>query len=194
MRWLIVVGTNQDQSAKAAQRIARDLSGFGDEVDLYNAAASPKAFSIGGYDAVIVGASVQSGQVQRAVRQFVDEHVPELRRVPSAFYSISLCEERSDPAQQARTQAALDTFLNETGWQPDIVAGFAETIPWTRASSRLVRRVVHRGLQPDDLVSETAGNAYLDRDHVITFARDCAIYAHHAHLTDAAGSARSTPR
>jgi menaquinone-dependent protoporphyrinogen oxidase len=194
MNWLIVFATNQDQSAKVAQRIARDLSSFGDEVDLYSAAALPMALGVAGYDAVIVGASAHAGPCRRAVRQFIDEHLVELGRMPSAFYSISLSEECSDPTNRPRSQAACDTLLEETGWQPDLVAVFAGPNPRARASSRLVQRVVRRGRQPDDVVSENAGYQYFDWHPVTTFARDCAMYAHHVHLTGAAGPACSAPR
>jgi menaquinone-dependent protoporphyrinogen oxidase len=194
MKWLVVFATNQDQSAKVAQRIAHDLSSFGDDADLFNAAAAPLALSMTGYDAVIVGVSARSGHAHRSVRRFVEEHIVELGCMPSAFCRVLQTEEGSDPASRPRPLPALDTLLEETGWQPDLVAVLAAPIPRTPASGRLAQRELGRGRQPADVASEQAGYQYVDWKPVTTFARDCAMHARHVRLVGAVRHSRPVPQ
>jgi len=84
-RILVVYGTTEGHTAKVAGAITETLHRTGAVVDL-NAADDP-APDPGGYDSVVVAASIHAGRYQRPVEKWVKTHAAALARRPTAFVS-----------------------------------------------------------------------------------------------------------
>jgi menaquinone-dependent protoporphyrinogen oxidase len=75
-------------------------------------------------DALVLVGSVHVGRHKPALAAFVAENRERIRRVPSAFLSVSLSA--ADPATRKEAAGYLDAFLAEVGWTPtssETVAG-----------------------------------------------------------------------
>jgi menaquinone-dependent protoporphyrinogen oxidase len=172
LRVLIVYGTNEGQTARIAQYLARVVRGRGciaTSVDLRSVPV-PRLES---YDAVIVGASLHAGKYQKQVRRFVRQYRTVLERLPSAFFSVSLTA--LDPTEAGRegVQRCLDEFSQETGWRPARVASFAGALPYTRYRffTRWMMKAIVRSKGSRDL--DTSRNyEYTDWNSVERFAEE----------------------
>jgi menaquinone-dependent protoporphyrinogen oxidase len=144
---LIVYGTSEGQTAKIAGRIAAVARGRGYRVDLVDGASPPRALSVAGYDAAIVGSSVHAGRHAAAIRAFIAARLDELARLPSAFFSVSLTAASPRAADREQAEALARQFLRDVGWRPARVATFAGALPYTRfgwLKRRLMRLIVAR--------------------------------------------------
>jgi menaquinone-dependent protoporphyrinogen oxidase len=186
MKWLIVYGTDQGQSAKIAGRIKQVLRNHGDSVEMFDGRSISADTTLARYEAVIIGASVHSSQFQPYMRRFVKKHRAELQRIPAAFFSVSLLEAHPDPTQHARLMPVINGFLSETGWQPDKIASFAGAIPRAHSGSWFTRRLVWRGFKRDGAATNTSTYEYTDWDAVARFANKFALQAHTAQVAPAA--------
>jgi menaquinone-dependent protoporphyrinogen oxidase len=50
----------------------------------------PGGFSLAGRDAVVVGTSIHTGEHEKYVKDFVEQNREALKRIPSAFFSVSM--------------------------------------------------------------------------------------------------------
>jgi menaquinone-dependent protoporphyrinogen oxidase len=131
-RLLIVYGTMHGQTAKIAERMAEVTRGQGHTVDLADIEATSRAPSPVAYDAAIVGGWVRGGQHPRAVRDFVVANRTALAGMPSAFVSVSLFAASRRAEDQARAEAVVRAFQEETGWRPAHAAAVAGALRYTR--------------------------------------------------------------
>ncbi len=129
---LVLYGTSEGQTRKIARFIADTLRDQAHTVDLMAASEFEDWPSPDAYDAVIVGASVHSGQHQAAVQTVVADHRSVLNRRPSAFFSVSLAVLDEDHHEEA--ERYVSNFLDETGWAPDEVTTVAGALRYTKYS------------------------------------------------------------
>jgi menaquinone-dependent protoporphyrinogen oxidase len=157
-RALILYGTTEGQTAQIAEVIAEALRDRGHEADHVDVESLDDALP-GGYDAVIVGASIHMGKHDKHVVEFVQKNLDELARQPSAFFSVSLAA--YGDAQEA--EGYVDQFEEETGWRPDKVAMFGGALRYTQYG--FIKRHMMKKIAQDK-----PGNLGLDlsRDYVYT--------------------------
>jgi menaquinone-dependent protoporphyrinogen oxidase len=167
----IVYGTDHGQTAKVAEFIAQTLRQEELDVDVIDGHVLPSTFSISSYDAVIVGASVHSGRFQSYISKFVKNHVDEIQRKPSAFFSVSMTE--ADPVAHARAMNPINRFLRNTGWHPDMVTSIAGSMAYL--SRRWLMRVIYRRIPLPDKRESDPSYEYTDWDAVDRFAREFAV-------------------
>lgn len=129
---LVLYGTTEGHTAKIAERIAEVARDNGHDVEVREGSKLPAGFSAEGFDGVVVGASVHMGKHQPYITEFVKENLPLLQGIPSAFFSVSLTAAEQTEQSKAETQRIVTEFLNETGWQPDMVAKFAGALVYTQ--------------------------------------------------------------
>lgn len=82
MKTLIAYGTKYGTTGKAAEEIAKRLPG---EVDIVNLKEDNNP-DVCGYDAILIGASVYGGNIQREVRNFIDREKHNLEVKPYGFF------------------------------------------------------------------------------------------------------------
>jgi menaquinone-dependent protoporphyrinogen oxidase len=148
-RMLVLYGTTEGQTARIARRLAETLRKEGCEVDVVDSRHLPAGFSMRGYDAALIGASIHAGGFQHAVRDFVEEHLADLQRIPAAFFSVSLTEAYPPGThlpERAELHEHVSRFLGQTGWQPQRIVGFAGALAYSRYGffKRLVMKSIAR--------------------------------------------------
>jgi menaquinone-dependent protoporphyrinogen oxidase len=196
MKFLLIYGTMKGQTAKIAEYIAQALRTRGDEVDAVDGRTIPPDFVLAPYDGVIVGASVNAGRFQSYIVDFVRTHREEIRRVPSAFFSVSLTEADPDPTKHARALNPIARLSEKTGWQPDMIASFAGSIAYLRYRW-LMHLIWPRLALPDRRGDTRSGGLndhdyeYTDWDAVSRFA-DAFATAAHARRPETAPVARAS--
>src|SRR5918994_287035 len=127
MSVLIPYGTTEGLTARISEYVAEVIRGHGHEavaVDLKGSGAP----NPDGYDAVIVGASIHMGEHEGYVRDFVRENRNALKRIPSAFFSVSLAAH--DDMEEA--EGYIEEFVQETGWRPVMVGHFGGALLYTQ--------------------------------------------------------------
>ena len=157
---LIAYGTSEGQTAKIAEQLAGFILAQGHDTvtaDIARGAPAPA-----GYQAVIVGASVHKGKHQRWVVDYVRRNRPALERLPSAFFSVSLAIQDGTEKGRREAEGYVETFVKETGWDPDKVGLFAGALVYTKYNF-LLRWVMRR-------IARSRGSRDLDtgRDYVYT--------------------------
>ena len=75
----------------------------------------------GGYDGVIVAASVHVGKHEGYVADFVKKNRGELERLPSALVSVSMAAH----GDEQTAEGYVEKFEQDTGWRPAHVGLFA---------------------------------------------------------------------
>ena len=141
---LISYTTNEGQVAKVVNVTALQLRALGHTVhsiDLDNACDSPNPST---YDAVIVAASVHAGKHQPATLRFVTRYHAVLQQRLSAFLSVSLSAAATEQAGLNQAGEQIQHFLEQTGWQPDMVEAVAGAFRYSRFS-RLWRAIIKFG-------------------------------------------------
>lgn len=173
-RVLIVYGTAYGQTERIVREIARVLRESEHEVRLERGDQVPADMSLGGYDGIVVAASVQVGRHQRYIERFVRQRATWLMTLPSAF--VSVCGAMAAPGPEAaRTaQGYRDRFLASTGWHPSLARSFAGGLafsryrPWVRWVMKLI---VRRAGGPTDTSRDYD---FTDWPAVAEFAREFA--------------------
>jgi menaquinone-dependent protoporphyrinogen oxidase len=182
MKALIVYGSGYGQTAKIARYIAQTLRNRAHEVELVDGRAIPPDLALAGYDAVIVGGSVNAGGFQGYIVDFVRRNRAQLRDLPSAFFGVSMRAAEPDPAHRAKAMGPINRFLKETGWNPPVVASFAGSISYLRY--RWLMRLIWRRipLPGDDRRTGSStvpeGYEYTDWEAVSRFTEQVEALVH----------------
>lgn len=148
---LVLYSTSDGQTRKIASFVAEQLREKAHSVDVMDVSAFEGSLVTDGYDGVIVGASVHSGQHQAAARSFAQRHRNVLRRRPSAFFSVSLAV--LDDEHHEEADRYVSDFLAETGWSPDEVATVAGALRYTQygfLKRFLMKQISKRSGRPTD--------------------------------------------
>jgi menaquinone-dependent protoporphyrinogen oxidase len=117
-RILLVYGTTEGQTRKIAERIASELEKLEHEVEIRDSATIADHLAKGGFDAVMIGASVHRGRHQTAVQRFVSANLGVLEQLPTAFFSVSLVASSADPEDRKDAENLIEAFCEKTSWRP----------------------------------------------------------------------------
>ncbi len=158
---LIVYGTGQGQTAKVAQRMAERARKNGYYVDVFQGNKLPAGFSLVGYDAALIGASIHLNRYQKYMSDFVQKRRQALQVIPSAFFLVSLSARGQTEKDRERTQRYIAKFTRKTGWQPGMIATFPGALPFSQYGwyLKLHMKIVMRLAEPQ---------LPLDRDYEFT--------------------------
>ena len=147
VRILIPYGTTEGLTARISDYLADVIRGRGHEADALDIKGSG-ATELGGYDAVIVGASIHMGKHEDYVLDFVRKNRDALERLPSAFFSVSMAAH--DNIEEA--EGYIEEFVRETGWQPDKVGLFGGALLYTHygfIKRHLMKKIARDKGNPD---------------------------------------------
>lgn len=131
MSILILYGTTEGQTRKIVDFMRQRLEAAGHLVTLWEATTDTASLNPGGYDAVIVAASVHLGKYQQAVEHWVRGHALELSRVGAAFVSVSLAAAGTDEDDVKGIQQVVAEFMHRTGWTPAVLEHVAGAFRYT---------------------------------------------------------------
>ena len=167
-RILVLFGTTDGHTARIAEALATAMRSQGADVELADAAkTSPDP---GGFDAVVVAASVHAGGYQRAVRRWIRTNVPLLRTRRTAFVSVCLGVLQHDQAVDRELKAITKSFQAATGWSPDVTKVVAGALQYTRYNW-LKRLLMKR------IVRKAGGDVDTSRDYEYTDWNDLRRFA-----------------
>ena len=143
-RLLIAYGTTEGYTRKVADHIADVARQAGHVIEVWDSTSATEAMMEGGYDAVIIGASVHQDHHQASIVDYVKANRNTLQRVPSAFFSVSLHAALPDEEHQAETRRYVSEFIEETGWTPDRTWAVAGALLYTQYDffKRLVMKFI----------------------------------------------------
>lgn len=128
---LVTHGTGNGQTAKVADRLATVIAGQGHDITIRPVDDVSPA-DVRAADAILVGSPVQNRRFLPAVVDFVRANSEALMERPSAFFQLSLAV--LFPFRWARDgdHRWIDTLVEETGWEPDLVGRFAGAVSYTQ--------------------------------------------------------------
>lgn len=173
-RIALLYGTTEGQTATVSERMADVFRDAGHEPTLIHAEHLPAGFTLGAYDAAVIGASIHGGKHQRYVARFVRDHADALNAMPSAFYSVSLTAAEGTRESWETARGMLQEFLVETGWEPDATAVVPGALRYSRYGT-LKRFVMKRIAKRAGGGTDTSRDyEYTDWDEVEGFATDFA--------------------
>jgi len=115
MKILCVYSTTEGQTAKITAFVAERFRQAGDEVTLLEAGAVG-GLDVTGYDGALLASSVHVGMYQKPLVEFARVHADWLKRVPSAFLSVSLAAAGSDTEELKSLETITEGFRAHTGW------------------------------------------------------------------------------
>jgi menaquinone-dependent protoporphyrinogen oxidase len=175
-RILIVFATHHGQTARVAEHMRAKFADAGFDVTVANVDMSSVDIEPEQYDAVLVGGSLMVGRHQRSIKRYVTRHLERLNAMPSAFFSLSGSAASADPQGQADARTAMQRFLTETRWDPDMMTTVAGAIMYTKygwLTRMILREICRRAGGPTDT----------SRDHELTdWAQVSAFAIRFAHV------------
>jgi menaquinone-dependent protoporphyrinogen IX oxidase len=108
---LTLYATREGYTRRIAEYLAVAIGARGMQVDALDAAYVPARFSLEGYSAAIICASVHRGRHEPELIRFVKRNASGLEHIPTAFLSVSLSQAGAEDAAASaghRFQAATD--------------------------------------------------------------------------------------
>lgn len=151
---LILYATKQGQSKKIADAICSQLQMDGLECEIFNVKSLPMSFSLSNYDGVIVGASVHIKSYSSCLKKWISKNVLELRKMPTAFYSVCLGVLQNNSVVDRDLKDILFSFFKSTGWVPSIYVIFAGALPYSKYNwfmKRIMRSIAKKAGTTTDI-------------------------------------------
>lgn len=131
-KFLILYSTTDGHTGEIARRIRAQLVQAGHAPTLVDVRYPPDGFSLDGFDAAIVGASIHVEKYQRRIRRFVRAEAARLTRMPAAFFSVCMTAAGDSERERAHAQGYIDNFVAQTGWRPTRSTSFAGAVLYTQ--------------------------------------------------------------
>ena len=161
-------GSVEGQTAQIAEYMAELIRAHGHQADAADLNQSGDTLP-GGYDGVIVAASVHVGKHEGSVTDFVKKNLGELDRLPSALVSVSLAAHGDEQS----AEGYVEKFEEETGWRPAHVGLFAGALLYTHygfIKKRIMKKIASdKGSLDTDT---TRDYVYTEWDGVQRFTED----------------------
>ncbi|WP_440989135.1 flavodoxin domain-containing protein [Haloarchaeobius baliensis] len=159
--FLVIYGTGEGQTAKVADAMRTDLRERGHEVTTYDVTAAPADLDVTAFDGILVGGSIHVGKHQDSVVAFAREHRDALETRPSAFFQVCLSSASEDTERRAEATGYIDSFVERSGWQPDLVASFAGALRFSEYG--FLKRLMMK-----KIAAEATGDTDTSRDYEYT--------------------------
>jgi len=162
---LVLFASREGQTEKIARRMAAVLEAKGHRVQLRDVDRSSREMDLGRYDAIFVGSPVRVGKYLPSVIRFVRTQREALKRIPSAFFSVSLAVAPHSGVRKsdgrAETVRVVEKFTRTTGWSPRRIELIAGALPYSKYNF-LIRFVMRR------ISAHAGGDTDTSRDYEYT--------------------------
>jgi menaquinone-dependent protoporphyrinogen oxidase len=165
----IPFSTGEGQTAKIAHYIADVLRARGEHAQTADIKQSDGSIP-GGYDGVIVGASIHMGKHDKHAVDYVRRNRTALEQLPSALFSVSLAAH----GDTDEAEGYVEEFEEQTGWHPSRVALFGGALRYTQYGflKRHMMKKIASG-KPGNLGTDVERDyVYTEWDGVKRFAED----------------------
>lgn len=142
MKILIIYGTIEGQTRKIARFMENVLQEAKHAVVISNATEDPP--SPNDFDMVMIGSSIHIHKYNSAIKHYVMEHVNELNKKPSAFFSVCMAVASDIPEEHEEAAKIASDFLEQTGWKTDTVWHWAGALKYSQYDyfKKLVMRMI----------------------------------------------------
>lgn len=167
-RVLVIYASHFGQTRLIAQRIVDRLRDRGHEVDIANATEGVEGIPPPSlYDALILGSRVELGKHARPILDYVRENTKALKRIPTAFFSVSMAA--ADKAPDADPNHYLVKTFADLRWSPTESAAFGGALKY-RDYSWPLRFIMKRISKREGHTTDTSKNHFFtDYTAVIDF-------------------------
>jgi menaquinone-dependent protoporphyrinogen oxidase len=147
---LLVYGTTEGTTRDIAHHMATTAHDEANEVEVLDSLNLEPSVLKDPWDAVIIGGSVHQGIHQTYLTEVVKNNRAWLSQRPGAFFSVSLSAAVQEPIHQQEARAYLESFLTETGWQPQAKTCIAGALRYAEYDyfKRLVLKYLSAQLGP----------------------------------------------
>lgn len=156
---LIAYASTDGQTRRIGERLQHIMALQGHTVMLLPLAQAD-TLDLGGFDKLVIGASIRYGHHQPLVRRFIQRHQALLAQKPSAFFSVNIVARKPDK-NQPDTNPYVRKFLRVIPWKPRLVAVFAGKLDYPRYGFldrlmiRLIMRLTHGPTDPKVVIEFT---------------------------------------
>jgi len=116
---LVAFATMYGSTKEVAEAIASALRNAGVDVDVKPARDVKR---LDGYGAVVLGAPLIVGKLQKDARGFLSRHEKALKELPVALFALGPCKEPRDEDEWRDCRGQLDKVLAELGWLKPVAA------------------------------------------------------------------------
>ena len=164
---LVLFATREGQTQKIARRMAAVIEAKGHAVEIRDVESSSGKLDLGRYRAIFIGAPIRMGHYLPSIVRFVRKQREALKRVPSAFFSVSLAvahhrnSERRNREGPAESMRVVEKFTRTTGWSPRRIELIAGALPYSKYNF-LIRFVMRR------ISAAAGGDTDTSRDYEYT--------------------------
>jgi menaquinone-dependent protoporphyrinogen oxidase len=149
------------------------LENDGHDVTIADASETPPSPS--SYDAVIIGASIHIHKYQSAVMHYINRHIEELNKIPSAFFSVCLAVASVMEEEHHEAMKITNDFLERMGWKPLMTTQIAGALKYTQYDF-FTRLVMKRIAKREGRTTDTSrDHEYTNWDAVREFAEEFSV-------------------
>ncbi|MBT8092337.1 MAG: menaquinone-dependent protoporphyrinogen IX dehydrogenase [Gammaproteobacteria bacterium] len=168
-RILILYSTTDGHTIEICKRIASTVQALGAAAELADLKHQAELIP-GGFDKVVIGASIRYGKHQPLVKQFIDRNQKTLEAHPNALFSVNVVA-RKPEKNTPETNPYLQKFLKKIDWQPQHLAVFAGRLEYPSLGlfdKTMIRFIMWMTKGPTD---PTGTFEFTDWDKVEEFGR-----------------------
>lgn len=151
---LIAYSTVDGHTLSIGRRIQAVLEGHDHQVTLVPMEEALR-MDCGGFDKIILGASIRYGWHRPSVYDFIAHNRELLRQTPSAFFSVSAVA-RKEGKNTPATNPYFKKFVRRSQWVPSVAATFGGKIDYARYTFTdrwMIRLIMWLTRGPTDLKS-----------------------------------------
>ncbi len=169
---LILFGTNYGQTRKVANHIAEVVRSRGHDVALEQGNKLQDDFTPDGFDAAIIGTSINLGVHQISIRKLVKNNKAAFNSIPCAYFCVCLSAYGIKPQDKEQVDKFLNDFTQYTGLEPVKTAAFAGALryPYYNFVRRFAAKLVARKVGADTYTKDEY--EYTNWDAVTKFTAD----------------------
>jgi menaquinone-dependent protoporphyrinogen oxidase len=143
MKTLIAYASRYGQTQKIAAALQSQLVGVGVDSQLMTCRELlGRCDFLSSSSAVILGSPIYYGAMDRDLERLVSRYRDPLNMAPSALFTVCLGASSTKESEQAAAQDSGASFLQRTGWQPQLTRVFAGALRYSQYGW-LRKRLVH---------------------------------------------------
>ena len=131
MKVLIVYGTTEGQTRKIARFMAETLGDAGHSAETVDG-TDTRSVVLDRFDKIVVAASIHLSHFHDGVLDFAERHHETLNARKAVFVPVSLSAASDDQEDIDGIHACVETFVRQTGWQPELIEHVAGAFRFSR--------------------------------------------------------------